>query len=220
MFAFLLTTIIAAGGAPAYLASCPAQETRVITTAQPVAPDSIKPTNRRVRFYADVGSEGELRRAGIVESSGDAVFDAAALEALGRFKFSPQTQGCISTSSIVPEDFNVPLLNLVRPAPDTTGLPVIPTSRPDTELAICSSAFVRLTGLDIPDTRQAPGTVGIDVALDAAAHVTSAKLAKTSGNAKTDATAVSLAHDAQFAFMLPPGCRPKPTVYRLELTFH
>ena len=219
MFTFVLASLIAAAGEPAYVASCPASETRVLSTSTPVAPDSIKPTNRRVRFFVDVGSEGEVRHAGMVESSGDAVFDAAALDALGRFKFSPQTQGCISTSSIVPEDFNVPLLNLVRPAPGGTGLPVVPSSQPDSALAICTTAFVRLTGLDVPDARQAPGTAGIDVSLDAAAHVTGVKLAKASGNTKTDATAVSLARDAQFAFVLPPGCRPKPTIYRLELTF-
>ncbi len=220
MFDFLLATLIAAAGEPAYLASCPASETRVLTTSTPVAPDSIKPTNRRARFFVDVGSEGEVRHAGMVESSGDAVFDAAALDALNRFKFAPQTQGCISTSSIVPEDFNVPLLNLVRPSPGTTGLPVIPSAPPASAVTICTTAFVRLTGLDVPDARQAPGTAGIDVSLDAAAHVTGAKIGKTSGNAKTDATAVALAKDAQFAFMLPPGCSAKATIYRLELTFH
>ena len=212
MFAFMLASLIAAAGEPAYLAACPASETRVLSTSTPVAPDSIKPTNRRVRFFVDVGSDGELRHAGIVESSGDAVFDAAALDALSRFKFAPQTQGCISTSSIVPEDFNVPLLNLARPAPGGSGVPVLPSSQPASAIAICTTAFVRLTGLDVPDARQAPGTVGVDVSLDAAAHVTGAKLAKASGNAKTDATAVSLARDAQFAFLLPPGCSPKASI--------
>jgi TonB family protein len=96
----------------------------------------------------------------------------------------------------------------------------LPSALPDTATAICGAPFVQLTGLDVPDERQAPGTVAIDVGLDAAAHVTSVKLAHSSGNAKTDAAGTAAAHDAQFAFTLPPGCRPKPTTYRLELTYH
>jgi TonB family protein len=220
MFAFFLATLVAAAGEPAYMASCPAEQTRVLSTSAPVAPDNIHPTNRRVRFLLDIGSDGRLRHASMTESSGDATFDAAALDAVGRFRFAPQTQGCISTSSVVPEEFNVPLLALARPAPGTTGIPELPSTPPESSVAICTTAFVQLTGLDVPDTRQAPGTVAIDVGLDAAAHVTSAKLAKSSGNPKTDATGTALARDAQYAFTLPPGCRPKPTVYRLELTFH
>ena len=87
-------------------------------------------------------------------------------------------------------------------------------------MAICTAPFVRLTGLDVPDTRQAAGTLAVDVGLDAGAHVTSAKLAKSSGNAKTDATGVDEAKSAQYAFTLAPGCPPKPTSYRMELTFH
>ena len=56
--------------------------------------------------------------------------------------------------------------------------------------------------------------------MDAAAHVTSVKLAKPSGNAKTDATALSLAHDAAYELVIAPGCKPEKTVYRLELSFH
>jgi TonB family protein len=219
MFAFFLSTLIAAAGEPAYLASCPAEQTRVISTSTPIAPDDIHPTNRRVRLLLDLGSDGRLRHAGIVESSGDAVFDAAAVDAAGRFRFAPPTQGCISTSSVVPEDFNVPVLALARPNPSGSGPPILPTSAPESQIAICTTSFVQLTGLDIPDERQTPGTVAIDVGLDAAAHVTSTKLASSSGHAKTDAAGVEAAHDAQYAFTLPPGCRPKPTVYRLELTY-
>ena len=153
----------------------------------------------------------------MTESSGDAVFDAAALDAAKRFRFAAPTQGCISTSSVVPEEFNVPLLALARPA-GGAGSPVVLPSTPADE--ICPAPFVRLTGLDVPDARQAPGTVDIDVALDAAAHVTSVKLAKPSGNAKTDAAGTSAARTAQYAFTLPSGCRPQATTYRLELTYH
>jgi TonB family protein len=221
MFAFVLATLIAAAGEPAYLASCPAaQETRVLATSTPIAPDNIHPTNRRVRLYIDVGSDGRVRHVAMVESSGDAVFDAAALDAAGRFRFAPQTQACISTSSFVPETFDVPLISIVRPVPGASpGALVIPSNAPASTVAICSAPIVELKGLDIPDARQAPGTVAIDVGLDAAAHVTSVKLATSSGNAKTDATGTEEARGAQYAFTLPPGCQPKPTTYRLELTF-
>ena len=219
MFAFFLATLVAAAGAPAYLAACPAQETRVLSTSSPVAPDNIHPTNRRVRFLLDLGSDGRLRHAAMTESSGDAVFDAAALDAVGRFRFAPPAQGCISTSSVVPEEFNVPLLALVKPAPGGSGVPVLPSAAPESAVAICGTPFVQLTGLDVPDQRQAPGTVAIDVGLNTAAKVTSVKLAHSSGNPKTDAAGTEAARDAQYAFTLPPGCRPQPTTYRLELTY-
>jgi TonB family protein len=218
MFAFVLSTLIAAGE-PAYLASCPAAELRVVSTSSPIAPDNIHPTNRRVRLLLDLGSDGRLRHAAITESSGDAVFDAAAMDAAGRFRFAPPTQGCISTSSVVPEDFNVPVLALARPNPSGSGPPILATPAPEAQIAICTSSFVQLTGLDVPDERQSPGTLAVDVGLDAAGKVTSTKLVNSSGHAKTDAAGVEAAHDAQYAFVLPPGCRPKPTVYRLELTY-
>jgi TonB family protein len=220
MFAFFLATLIAAAGEPAYVAACPVDQVRVLSASTPVEPLNIHTTNRRVRFLLDLGSDGALRRAAMTESSGDATFDAAALDAVKRFRFAPPAQGCISTSSVVPEEFNVPLLSLAKPAPGGSGPPVLPSSAPETAVAICGAPFVRLTGLEIADTRQAPGTVAIDVGLDAAAHVTSAKLAHVSGNAKTDAAGLSAARDAQYAFTLPPGCRSQPTTYRLELTYH
>jgi TonB family protein len=222
MFAFVLASLIAAAGEPAYLASCPAaEETRVLATSTPIARDNIHPTNRRVRLYIDVGSDGRVRHVAMVESSGDAVFDAAALEAAGRFRFAPQTQACISTSTFVPETFDVPLISLARPVPgSTSGALALPSTLPQSAVAICSTPVVELKGLDIPDSRQAPGTAAVDVGLDAAAHVTSVKLATSSGNAKTDATATEEARGAQYAFTPLPGCQPKPAVYRLELTFH
>jgi len=220
MFAFVLSALVVAQGAPAYLAACPADPGHLIEKAPVLAPDDIHPTNRRAAFFLDVGSDGTVRHAALSESSGDGTFDAAALMAAQHFRFAPPTQGCISTSSVVPEEFNVPLLALARPAAGGSGAIVLPSTPPESAVAICTTPFARLTGLDAPDTRQAPGTVAIDVGLDAAAHVTSVKLAKPSGNAKTDATGIAEARDAQYAFMLPPGCRPKATVYRLELTFH
>jgi TonB family protein len=222
MLPLVLATLIAAAGEPSYLASCPASDTRVLATSAPVVPDNVRPTNRRARFFLDIGSQGELRRADMTESSGDAVFDAAALDAAKRFRFAPPTQGCISTSTVMAEEFNVPLLALARPAggANASGPAVLPSSQPESAIAICTAPFVRLTGLDVPDQRQAPGTVQIDVALDATARATAVKLAKSSGNAKTDAAATAAARSGQYAFALPPGCKPQATTYRLELTYH
>ncbi len=217
MLALILSTLVAQAGAPAYLSSCaPPQPIRVLATSQVVVGDNIHPTNRRTRFFIDIGSDGSFRRAIMYESSGDATFDQAALEAAQRFKFAPPTQGCISTSAIVPEEFNVPLLAFGHASGNGS---VLPTPPPEAA-AICGDPAVEVAGLDIPDTHQAPGTAAIDVTLDANAHVKTAKLAKSSGNAKTDATAVDEAKSAQFKFDVGPGCRPKPATYQLELTFH
>lgn len=220
MLAFVLSTLLAQAGAPAYLSACPAQPGRVLYQAPVIAPDNIHPTNRRARYFLDLGSDGRIRRVALVESSGDPAFDAAALDAAKNFRFAPPTQGCISTSSVVPEDFSVPLISLARPVPGSTGPVELPSVKPANEVAICVAPFVSLSGIDVPDTRQPPGTVALDVGLDASAHVTSAKLAKSSGNAKLDAFAVAAARSAQYAFTLPPGCAPKATTYVLELTFH
>jgi TonB family protein len=223
MFGIVLASLIAAAGEPAYLASCPASDVRVVATSAPVVSDNIHPTNRRARFLLDIGSDGQLRRSALVESSGDAVFDAAALDAAKRFRFAPPTQGCISTSAVVPEEFNVSLLALARPSggAGSPGPFVLPSTPPEAAVAICPAApFVRLTGLDVPDQRQAPGTADVDVGLDASARVTSVKLAKSSGNPKTDAAATAAAKDGQYAYTLPPGCKPQATTYRLELTYH
>lgn len=222
MLALILSTLVAQA-APAYIAACPAQEAKVTFTAPVIAPDGIHPTNRRARFFLDLGSDGRIRHVALVESSGDSAFDSAAQNAAENFRFAPPTQGCISTSSVVPEEFNVPLLSLARPVPGASGAMgtvALPSTQPASTLAICTAPFVQLKGLDIPDTRQAPGTVEVDVTLDVSARVTGAKLAKSSGNAKTDAFAVASAKDAVYSFLLAPGCPAKATTYRLELTYH
>jgi TonB family protein len=220
MLALILSTLVAQAGAPAYLSSCaPPQPTRVLATSQVIVGDNIHPTNRRARFFIDIGSDGRVRHVVMYESSGDATFDQAAVEAAQRFKFAPPTQGCISTSAIVPEEFNVSLLAFGRPVVVGSAPPVLPSPPPEAA-AICGDPAVEVAGLDIPDTHQAPGTAAVDVALDANAHVKTAKLAKSSGNAKTDATAVDEAKSAQYKFDVGPGCRPKPAAYQLELTFH
>jgi TonB family protein len=122
---------------------------------------------------------------------------------------------------VAPEDFDVALITLARPAVGATGVPMVPTQAPASAVAVCGSTpLAQLKGMGAADTRQAPGTVDIDVGLDANAHVTSAKIAKPSGNPRTDATALALAKDAEYELVLAPGCKPQKTVYPLELTFH
>jgi TonB family protein len=216
----MFATLISAAGEPGYLAACPAQQASIVFKSTPIAPDSIRPTNHLVKLLLDVGSDGKLRHASIIESSGDPVFDGAAIDAVKLSRFAPPTQGCISTSFVVPIDYSVPILTLARPAPNSSGVPVLASAAPESSLAICGTPFVQLTSLGFPEHRQVPGTADIDVGLNASAHVTSVKLAHSSGNAQTDAVATSAAHDAQFQFTLPPGCPPKPTIYRLQLTYH
>jgi TonB family protein len=222
MFALLFAPLLAAAtaGMPAYAAACPERNAQMLAGAMLVPPDGIHPTNRRARFLLDLGSDGRIRRAALVESSGDAAFDGAALKAAGRIVFAPSSQGCISPSSVVPESFDVPLIVLAHPAANPSGPPVLATAPPAADVTICAAPFVQLNGIGLPDTRQAPGTVTIDVRLDAAARVIGVQLAKPSGNKTTDATALALARDAEYAFEPQPGCGPKPTTYPLELTFH
>jgi TonB family protein len=120
---------------------------------------------------------------------------------------------------VAPEDFDVSLITLAHPV-GANGVSVVPTQAPASAVAVCSAPLAQLTGMGAADTRQAPGTVDIDVGLDANAHVTSAKIAKPSGNPRTDATALALAKDAEYELVLAPGCKPQKTVYPLELTFH
>jgi TonB family protein len=222
MLAFVLSSlVVAAAGEPAYLAACPQSDAKVVIGAVLNPRDDVHPTNRRARFLLDLGSDGRVRRAAIVESSGDARFDGDALAAAQQMRFAPPSEGCISPSSVAPETFDVPLISLVRPpAPGATGLAVLATSAPASAVTICAAPFVELTGLDVPDTRQTPGTVAVDVRLDAAAKVLGATLATSSGNAKTDAAGLALARSGEYGFHAQPGCAAKPTVYRLELTFH
>jgi TonB family protein len=220
MLPFFLASIVAAAG-PSAVDACPQTEPRVVVGAVLTPLDGLHPTNRRARFLLDIGSDGRVRRAGMVESSGDARFDAAALAAADQMRFAPPSEGCISPSSVAPESFDVPLISLVRPpAPGASGLPELATAPPPSSVTICAAPFVELTGLDVPDQRQAPGTATVDVRLDASAHVLGAQLAHSSGNARTDAAAVAMARGGQYAFEPQPGCPAKATTYPLELTFH
>jgi len=226
MLAFMLShLIVAAAGAPAYLAACPAEAGRVVQPAIWIAPDVVHATNRRARFFIDIGSDGAIRRVALVESSGDANFDAKAQEALRGERFAAPSQNCISTSTVTPQSFDVPLISLVTPAPAiATGAAAanlaIPTPPPAAAVTICPAPFVQLTGIDVPAKRAPTGTVSVDVGLNAGAKVTSVLLAHSSGNKALDYLATSSARTAQYEFVLPPSCAPKSTTYRLELTYH
>jgi TonB family protein len=221
MLALVLSQVIAQAGAPAYLASCPSAPGHITQQATWIPPDNVHATNRRIRLFLDLGSDGSIRRAAIVESSGDATLDAKAIEAVQSAKFAAATENCISTSSVAPQSFNVPLISLVTPPPAgvSGAVGTIPTSAPAASIAICPAPFVQLNGMDVPAKRQTPGTVAIDVGLNAAARVTSILLAKSSGDKTTDYSATAAARTAQYQFVLPPGCAPKPTTYRLEITY-
>jgi TonB family protein len=209
MLAFALAHVIAAAADSACGADTPAHVTVPAVFSAPDGPN-IHTTNRRVRFLIDIGSDGRERRVAMVESSGDVTVDAAGLAAVHNMRFAPPLQNCISTPSVAPESFNVSLITLATPAPGANAAPA----------AICPDPFVQLTGMDVPEKRQAPGTVAVDVGLSAGAKVTSAVLAHSSGNKATDAVALASAKSAQYQFVTEPGCAPKPTTYRLELTYH
>jgi TonB family protein len=220
MLAFALAHLLALAGEPAYLSSCPAESGRRTQQAVFNPPDNVHPTNRRVRMFLDIGSDGRVRRVAVVESSGDPTLDGLAVDAAKTEKFAAPSQNCITASTVVPESFNVPLISLVTPPPaGVTGNASIPTSAPAASLAVCPAPFVQLDGIDVPPKREGPGTVAIDVGLSANAKVTSVQLASSSGKKTLDDLATASARSAQYAFMLPPGCAPKPTTYRLELTY-
>lgn len=222
ILALLLSHLLVAQATPAYLAACPTMPGRLVSPAIFTPPIDIRPTNRRARFFIDLGSDGRVRRAAVVESSGDPRFDGAAQAALmSSAKYAPPTQNCISSSSVTMESFNVPLISLVTPAPaGASAPPAIPTSAPAAAIAICLAPFVQLSSIDVPAKKAPPGTVSVDVGLNAAGNVTSVMLAKSSGAKALDDLGTASARTAGYTFVLPPGCAPKPTTYRLELTYH
>ena len=151
----VLSHLLVAQATPAYLASCPAEPGRLVTPAIFIPPNDVHATNRRARFFIDLGSDGRVRRAAVVESSGDPHFDGAAQAALmSSAKYAPPEQNCISSSSVTMESFNVPLISLVTPAPaGASAPPAIPTSAPAASIAICAAEFVQLTSIDVPDEK-------------------------------------------------------------------
>jgi TonB family protein len=212
MIAAILLAWIAAGPAPAPSGVCSRENVRVVEESNFVLPDTVRATHDRVRFLLDIGSDGRVRRMAKVESSGDGALDAAAEKALGEFRFAAPTVNCVSASSVWSQWWSVPPEAIVQPPAASAAAAVSPGS--------CVPPFVRPVGFPLPAHIAAPGTVAVDVALDATAHVTGVHLAQSSGNTKTDYAATVAARNGRYVFERQPGCAPAATTYRFEITFH
>jgi TonB family protein len=209
---------VASSPAPARpsTAACPNHDVRAIEKGRLEAPEDVHPTHDRMRFLVDVGSDGRIRRTVIAESSGDAALDAAAANALAKFRFEAPTRGCVSASTTWSQGWWVPRDVLASPSPSQS-----PPAQPGVTIpaAPCGAPFVRARGFPVSPKRKAPGTAAIDVSFDATARVTAVHLAQSSGNKKTDYAATVAARYGSYVVVRQPGCPPTPTTYRLELTF-
>ena len=215
MLATLLGVLIAAAPprVPVTAASCPAQTIRVVEESKFAYPPSARPTNGRVRFLVDLGSDGRIRRTVMVESSGDAALDSAAGQAMNQFRFAPPSMRCVAASSVASWWWDMSAAT-IEPSPTAVPSPVPAASAP-----VCAEPFARPNRMRLPANREVPGTARIDVFLDAAARVTGVMLASSSGNKRTDYAATVAARNATYVFERQPGCAPSATKYRLELTF-
>jgi TonB family protein len=213
MFAAVLLAAASPAAVPAAqsTAACPRTRGRVLESVTPMFPDGAHPTNARVSFLLDLGSDGRVRRVVMAESSGDAAVDDAAAKAIGQYRFAPATAACVSASSAVSRYFTLPPEALASPPADAA---------PNPSPVPCAAPFARPVGFPLPQRRKVPGTVTVDVALDGAARVTAVRLVKSSGNPRTDYAATSAARNGRYAFERFPGCGPAPTTYRVEMTFH
>ena len=190
-------------------AACPRERGHVIEESQLEVPPDAHPTNTRMRFLVDLGSDGRIRRIAAVESSGDASVDAAAAKALAQYRFALPSGGCVTTSSVTARTWSIPPEALASPSPAAAS-----SSPPP-----CVAPFIRPAGFPLPHRRESPGTASVDVGLDASAHVTAVHLVHSSGNKKTDYAATVAARNGTYAFERQPGCAPVATTYHLELTF-
>ncbi len=216
MIAVLLSAMLFAAspepaGARGLTSACPHENGHVIEESQVEFPANAHPTNPRVRFLLDLGSDGRVRRSALVESSGDAAVDAAAAKALADFRFSVPTSGCVSTSSALSRWWNIPPHELAPPAPGDAAASSPPVA--------CVAPFIRPMRFPLPHRREVPGTASVDVGLDANARVTAVRLVQSSGNKKTDYAATVAARNGLYAFEHQAGCARTVTTYRLELTF-
>ena len=191
-------------------AACPRERGHVIEESQLEVPPDARPTNGRMRFLLDLGSDGRIRRIAPVESSGDAAVDAAGTKALAQYRFALPSRGCVTSSSVTARTWVIPPEALASPSPAATA-----SSSP----APCVAPFVRPAGFPLPQRREAPGTASVDVGLDASARVTAVHLTHSSGNKKTDYAATVAARNGTYVFERQPGCAPVATTYHLELTF-
>jgi len=220
---FILGVVIAASPTPIpqaqAAAACPRESPRVIEESNFTLTPDARPTNANVRFALDLGSDGRLRRAVLVESSGDATVDAAAAQALTQFRFAAPTFGCVALSTTWSWYWRFPDEALTTATPAASAAPASsPAPTASTAPTSCTAPFVRLARLRIPG-REQPGTATVDVTLDADARVKAVRLVQPSGHLKTDYAATVAARGGIYIFVRVPGCPSGPTVYRLELTF-
>ena len=203
--ALVLAAAAAAGGA------CPLEPPRVVESSQSILPADSHPTHGRVSFLLDLGSDGRVRRSLRVESSGDAAVDAAAETSLQQTRFAPPSYNCYSISTATTYGYDIPPELLTSPTPAASPLP---SSAP-----ACVTPFARARRFGLAPHRTAHGTAVIDVSLDALARVTGVNLVQSSGDRKADYAAAVAARHAPYAFEHQPGCTPRATTYRLEITF-
>jgi outer membrane biosynthesis protein TonB len=212
--AAFVAVVLAASPPPATVrgatAACQRERGHVIEESQLEVPPDAHPTNERMRFLIDLGSDGRIRRIATVESSGDAAVDAAAVKSLAQYRFALPSSGCVTTSSVTSRWWNIPPDALASPSPAAVA-----SSSP----APCVAPFIRPMGFPLPRRREVPGTASVDIGLDASARVTAVHLMHSSGNKKTDFAATVAARNGTYVFERQPGCAPVATTYHLELTF-
>jgi TonB family protein len=233
---FILGVVIAAASPipqAQAAAACPREPMRIVEESNFTFPPGAHPTNANVRFALDVGSDGRLRRAVLIESSGDAAVDAAAAQAITQFRFAAPSSGCVAISTVsswfwrLPDELITPATaapstnapNIPAPGTAASSVATPSTATASAAPAACTAPFVRPAHLALPPRRESPGTATIDVTLDANARVTAVRLVQSSGEKKTDYAATVAARNGIFIFVHEPGCPVGPTVYRLELTF-
>ncbi len=230
MIAVALTATLAlAGPRPAPAETCRTAAGRVVSSVAPQFPDGAHPTRDAVRMLFDMGSDGRVRRVAVGESSGDPAVDLSLADALAQDRFAPPSYRCVTISTGISEVWKLPPM----PSPEAAdavagGLASSAAPGPSSSAArssrvanrsACVAPFVRLVRLFPPASREPAGTAQVDVALDARAGVTTVKLARSSGNRRTDYAAAVVARTSQYALLEQSGCPAVPTTYRLELTF-
>ncbi len=222
-------TVALASPAPRRPASCPTEMGHALEVVRPQLPAGARPTRDALLLLFDIGSDGRVRRVAVGQSSGDAAVDLAAADAIAHSSFVAPSYRCVSVSTGVSETLHLPPIPTpepddVVPLPDLKASPTpVPSAMPpapsaSSEPQACG-AFVRVVRLAAPRLREPAGTANVDVGLDAHAHVTAVRLARSSGNKRTDYAAAVTARTSEYAYLAQPGCPPTATTYRVELTF-
>lgn len=111
------------------LCANPTHEVRVITQVQPQYSSGLVTIPVRVLVRVDIGMDGKLEGAAILQSSGNARIDAAALDAARRSSYAPAVTDCMPAekSAIVAFDFQNPAAEPSFQPPPNWGAPLRPT---------------------------------------------------------------------------------------------